>query len=60
MGIEPTTKTPDSAALPRQGDAESGAVATIDPSLASIIDAWATLPDAMKAGILAMVRASGE
>ena len=27
----------------------------IDPDLARLIDAWQTLPDAMRAGILAMV-----
>jgi hypothetical protein len=64
MGIEPTTKTPENPTLPHQGGAESGALApekpAIDPALASIIDAWAKLPDAMKAGILAMIRtASG-
>ena len=45
-------------ALPMRGGAESGALATIDPGLASIMDAWAQLPDAMNAGILAMVKAA--
>jgi hypothetical protein len=31
----------------------------IDPGLASLIDAWPTLPEAIRAGILAMVRATG-
>ena len=30
------------------------------PDLAAVIDAWATLPDALKAGILAMVRTQTE
>jgi len=30
-----------------------------DPHLAALIDAWPTLPDAIRAGILAMVRAAG-
>lgn len=30
----------------------------IDPDLARLIDAWPTLPDAMRAGIVAMVRAA--
>jgi hypothetical protein len=30
-----------------------------DPGLAALIDAWPTLPDAIRAGILAMVRAAG-
>jgi hypothetical protein len=32
--------------------------AEIDPDLAAIADAWATLPDALKSGILAMVKAA--
>ena len=30
----------------------------IDPDLQALVDAWLTLPAAVKAGILAMVRAS--
>jgi hypothetical protein len=30
----------------------------IDPGLAAVIDAWAKLPEAMRAGIVAMVRAA--
>jgi hypothetical protein len=30
----------------------------IPPDLASVIDAWLTLPDALKAGIVAMVKAA--
>jgi hypothetical protein len=29
------------------------------PDLTSVVEAWPTLPEAIKAGILAMVRASG-
>ncbi len=43
------------------GGAESGAVdpekALIDADLAAVINAWPCLPDAAKAGIVAMVRA---
>jgi len=43
--------------------ADAGAVETklahIGPDLQGIIDAWPALPDAIKAGILAMVRAAG-
>lgn len=45
------------------GEAESEAVlpdlAPTDPQLAAIVTAWPTLPAAIKAGIVAMVRASG-
>jgi hypothetical protein len=30
----------------------------IDPDLAAILDAWPTLPDALKVGIVAMVKAA--
>jgi hypothetical protein len=46
-----------------QGGANSGALANestaIDHALAAIIDAWPTLPEAIRAGILAMIRAAG-
>ena len=32
----------------------------VDPDLATIVAAWPTLPAALKAGILAMVKAAGE
>ncbi|QEL15499.1 hypothetical protein PX52LOC_02422 [Limnoglobus roseus] len=41
------------------GGAKSGAPAMLDPSLTFIIDAWECLPDPIKAGILAIVRAAG-
>ncbi len=45
-----------------RGGAESGAVgaesAPADPDLQRLIDAWPTLPDAVRAGIAAMVRAA--
>ncbi len=31
-----------------------------DPDLSHLIDAWPTLPESMKAGIVAMVRAAGD
>jgi hypothetical protein len=39
--------------------ADSGALAAVDPSLATLIGAWPDLPKAIKAGILAMVNAAG-
>jgi hypothetical protein len=45
-----------------QSGAESGALgareAPLDPELAVVVDAWPALPDAIKAGILALVRAT--
>jgi hypothetical protein len=45
-----------------QSGAESGALGTgngpIDAELAAVIEAWPSLPDAIKAGILAMVKAA--
>jgi hypothetical protein len=44
-----------------QGGAKSDALApestSINPALATIIDAWPVLPDVIRAGILVMVRA---
>jgi hypothetical protein len=31
----------------------------IDPDLEAVVTAWATLPKAIRAGVLAMVKASG-
>jgi hypothetical protein len=63
MGIEPHALSPDNSTNPAPGGAKSGALTienlAIDPSLAALIDAWPTLPDAIRAGILAMVRAAG-
>lgn len=46
------------SAIPEQADAKSGARSISDPDLVTIIDAWNHLPDALKAGILAMVRSA--
>jgi hypothetical protein len=48
-----------SDSLPRA--AKSGAspdLASLDPSLAEVLAVWETLPEAIRAGILALVRAS--
>lgn len=46
-----------------QSGAQSGALsareAPLDPELAAVVDAWPALPAAIKAGILAMIRAAG-
>jgi hypothetical protein len=63
MGIEPHQHSPKDLTNPAPGGAKSGALApenpAIDPALAALIDAWPTLPEAIRAGILAMVRAAG-
>ena len=41
------------------GAAAKPEMVAIDPDLREVIDAWSALPDAIKAGILAMVRAAG-
>ena len=46
----------ESCAAP--GAADESKNGPIDPDLQSVIDAWETLPDPVKAGILAMVRAA--
>jgi hypothetical protein len=66
-GFEPPTVNPNQGSGLEDscyaGAAKSGAVfadsSPIDPDLAKIIDAWPNLPEAIRAGILAMVRAAG-
>jgi len=59
-GTRTTPEYPEKPAISSQSGAESGALdvqnAEIDPRLVAIIDAWPALPEALKAGILAMVR----
>ena len=47
---------------PKQGEAESEAVFAnsipIDADLAAVVEAWQTLPEPIKAGILAMIQAA--
>ncbi|MCH7685408.1 MAG: hypothetical protein IH899_01785 [Planctomycetes bacterium] len=62
-GLERTDDSTGNNVIQGQGGAESGAVgaqsALMDPDLRAVIEAWPELPDAVKAGILAMVRAAG-
>jgi hypothetical protein len=60
VGFEPPYKSPRNPPLPDEGGAESGALAAIDPNLAAVVAAWPTLPEAIRAGIAAMVRAAQE
>jgi hypothetical protein len=61
-GLEHPGESTENTATSPTGGAESGALgareAPIDPSLAAVVDAWPALPDAIKAGILAMVLAA--
>jgi hypothetical protein len=59
IGFEHPLDSFGKSTLSAQGGAESGALATIDPDLVFVLDAWPTLPEPIKAGILAMVRAAG-
>ena len=40
--------------------APNGPDATVDPDLAAVLSAWPRLPEALKAGIVAMVKAAQE
>ena len=61
-GLEPSAFSSEKTAIPQTGGAESGAVGArnspIDSRLRAVIEAWPTLPDAVKAGILAIVEAA--
>ena len=59
-----TPENPEENALSRDSAAPGAAVGaqntSIDPDLQAIIERWPELPDTVKAGILAMVRTSGD
>ena len=71
MGVEPATKPPDSAGKPHVSSAGAvkasvagclpvGADAArgedVEPDLRSVVDAWPTLPELIRAAILAIVK----
>jgi hypothetical protein len=69
-GLEPVSVTPGVANELRNSPNSSGAKSdasgaqsaisrTADPDLAKVIRRWPDLPESVKAGILAMVRAAG-
>ena len=52
-------ETPGKTAIRAVGGTESGTVPAhgpVDPVLATVVDAWPTLPEAIRAAILAIVR----
>ena len=61
-GIEHPPQNGANSSAAGQSGAECGALAapkaTLDPQLAAVVEAWPTLPEPIKAGILAMVRAA--
>jgi hypothetical protein len=57
-GIRTPVEKPAKTPLFTEEGAKSGALAIIDPELATVVDAWPTLPEAVRAGMLAMVRAT--
>ncbi len=58
-GSELSQQSPGKSQFSSAGGAKSGAVgALIDTDLQAVVAAWPALPDAVKAGILAMIRAA--
>jgi hypothetical protein len=55
-------ESPEKSVLSKQSGAKSDALVTSlfsDPDLSALVVAWSRLPEAIKAGILVLVRASG-
>lgn len=64
-GLEPPPPNTGNTAIRPEGGAKSGALGareapTDDPELAEVVAAWPTLPEGVKAGILAAVRAAAD
>jgi hypothetical protein len=61
-GFEPAQESPGNSPSAIQSDAKSGAFGAeycpCDADLAVVVEAWPSLPEALRAGILAMIRAS--
>lgn len=63
LGLEGSENPSDCSANPQiqagEGSAQGSALA-ISADLRAVLEAWAELPDAVKAGIVAMVKAAGK
>ena len=63
LSHDDTPENPEKTGVSANAGADAGAVETkreqFSPELQALIDAWPALPEALKAGILAMVRAAG-
>ena len=61
-GFEPPQDSPEKTTVSEQGGAQSGAhaapTAVSDSDLGALISAWPELPEAVRAGIVAMVKAA--
>ena len=58
-GFEPPVYSKGNSSFPKGRGAKSGArEAAFDPLLATIVEAWPRLPEAIRAGVLAMIRAT--
>jgi len=60
QGLDPARVYDDSSESARDSARNRTADQCDDPRLAAVIEAWATLPEAVRAGIAAMVNASAE
>ncbi len=60
MGLEPPQYYPEKTTVSEPGGAESGVhaapTAVHDPDLAAVVKVWPKLPEAVRAGIVAMVK----
>jgi len=61
-GFEPSPKTLEKTQIEQLGGAECGAVgarnSSSDPDLRCVVEAWPNLPVAVKANVVAMVKAA--
>jgi len=62
-GLELPPKTSGNVEVSAESGAECGALgareARIDPDLAAVVDTWPKLPEAIRVGVLAIIRAAG-